>query len=166
MHEVPVSHAMVRTRTALASDRGRAALLVFRLVLAGMFLFAAVPKLLDPVTFARDIDNYRLLPDALIGPVALMLPVAEIVIALALVTGLYARGAALAAGAMLLAFAAGMVQAIVRGIDLDCGCFGRFAEAQVSWWTVARNLTLFALSVAVALGPDMPFWPLRRPGRA
>lgn len=149
-------------RSFLEGDRGRALLLVFRLVLAGMFLFAALPKLLDPVTFARDIDNYRMLPDALIGPLALMLPVAEIVIGLALVTGVYARGAAITSSVMLVGFAVGMVQAIVRGIDLDCGCFGHFAEAQVSWWTVARNAALTLMALSVAMGPDMPLWPLRR----
>ncbi|MBN8609778.1 MAG: DoxX family membrane protein [Deltaproteobacteria bacterium] len=151
-----------KAQTFFATDRGRGLLVLFRFVLAGMFLFAAVPKLLDPVTFARDIDNYRMLPDALIGPIALMLPVAEIVIGLALVTGVYARGAAITAGLLLVGFAIGMVQAIVRGIDLDCGCFGHFAEAQVSWWTVARNATLTLMAVTVALGPDMPLWPLRR----
>ncbi len=164
MHEVPVS-APDRARglrELLATTRGRALLLAFRLIVAGMFLFAALPKLLDPVTFARDIDNYRMVPDALIGPLALMLPVAEIVIGMALLSGVYARGAALVAGAMLLGFAAGMIQAIARGINLDCGCFGQFAEAQVSWWTVARNLVLFALTLAVSAGPDMPLWPLRR----
>lgn len=154
--------ATSRLRASLASDRGRALLLVFRLVLAAMFLFAAFPKLADPVTFARDIDNYRMLPDALIGPLSLVLPVAEIVIGAALVSGVFARGAALVSAAMLLGFAAGMIQAIVRGIDLDCGCFGHFAEAQVSWWTVARNLALTALAVGVAAGPDMPLWPIRR----
>jgi len=163
VHEVPVSAPETRSlRTMLATDRGRALLVSFRLIVAGMFLFAALPKLLDPVSFARDIDNYRMVPDALIGPLALMLPVAEILIGAALVSGVYARGAALVAGAMLLGFAAGMIQAIARGINLDCGCFGQFAEAQVSWWTVARNLVLFALSLAVAAGPDMPLWPLRR----
>lgn len=153
---------IAKVQSFFATDRGRALLVVFRLGLAAMFLFAAVPKLLDPVTFARDIDNYRMLPDALIGPLALMLPVAEIVIGLALVTGVYARGAAITAGVMLVGFAVGMVQAIVRGIDLDCGCFGHFAEAQVSWWTVARNATLTLIAITIAMGPDMPLWPLRR----
>ncbi len=159
MREVPVIEKLTR---ALETDRGRAVLLVFRLALAGIFLFAAFPKLLDPVSFARDIDNYRMLPDAVIGPLSLMLPVAEIVIGLALITGVYARGASITAGLMLVGFAAGMVQAIVRGIDLDCGCFGHFAEAQVSWWTVARNVTLTLMAISVSLGPDMPLWPLRR----
>lgn len=149
-------------RRALESDRGRIFLVFLRLILAAVFLFAAPGKLADPTSFARDIDNYRMIPDALIGPLALMIPPAEIVIGLALVSGVWARGAALVSSAMLVGFAVGMVQAIVRGIDLDCGCFGALAEAQVSGWTVGRNLTLALFGVLVALGPDMPLWPIRR----
>jgi putative oxidoreductase len=162
VHEVPVTALLAQAERALSGDRGRLVVVALRLLLAAIFVFAAVPKLLDPVSFARDIDNYRLLPDAAIGPLALALPVAELVVGAALLTGLYARGAALVCGAMLLAFSAGMVQAIVRGIDLDCGCFGQVAEAQVSGWTVGRNLFLLACALCVALGPDMPFWPLAR----
>jgi hypothetical protein len=149
-------------RARLATTPGRALVVSLRLVVAAVFLFAALPKLLDPVAFARDIDNYRMVPDALIGPLALTLPVAEILIGLALVSGVFARGAAVVAGAMLAGFAGGMIQAILRGINLDCGCFGQLAEAQVTWWSVARNVTLLAFSVVVALGPDQPFWPLVR----
>jgi hypothetical protein len=155
-----MSERIARIERELSSDRGRTVIVFLRLILAAVFLFAAVPKLLDPVSFARDIDNYRLLPDAAIGPLALALPVAEILIGVALLSGLYARGAAVVCGAMLVGFAAGMIQAILRGIDLDCGCFGDVAEAQVSWWTVGRNVTLLAFSICVALGPDMPLWPL------
>lgn len=155
-----MSALLAKAERELSSDRGRTLIVFLRLILAAVFLFAAVPKLLDPTSFARDIDNYRLLPDAAIGPLALALPAAEILVGLALLTGLYARGAAVVCGAMLVGFAAGMIQAIVRGIDLDCGCFGHVAEAQVSWWTVGRNATLLAFSVCVALGPDMPFWPV------
>lgn len=148
-------------RRWLHTDRGRALVLLLRLVLAAIFAFAALPKLLDPIAFARDIDNYRMVPDALIGPLALLLPAAELVIALALVTGVQARGAAIVSALLLFGFAGGMIQAIVRGINLDCGCFGQFAEAQVSWWSVARNTALIGASLCVASGPDMPLWPLR-----
>jgi hypothetical protein len=161
-----VTGARASLRGRLATTPGRALVLALRLATAAIFLFAAVPKLLDPVAFARDIDNYRMVPDALIGPLALTLPVAEMLIGLALVTGVFARGAAVVAGAMLAGFTGGMIQAILRGINLDCGCFGQLAEAQVTWWSVARNVMFLAFSVVVALGPDQPLWPLVRGDRS
>lgn len=154
---------MTKLRAWLDSPRGRALVVVLRLVVAAIFLSAAIPKIGDPVSFATDIDNYRFVPDALIGPMAVGLPLLEALVGVALVTGVHARGAALIASGMLIAFAIGMVQAIARGIDLDCGCFGHVVETRVSWLTVTRNVALTLACALVVLGPDLPLWPLRRP---
>ncbi len=146
----------------LASPRGRIVVLALRLVVAAIFLVAALPKIAEPSTFATDIDNYRIVPDALIGPIAVGLPLLEALVGIALITGVHARGAAVVASAMLVAFAFGMIQAIGRGIDLDCGCFGHVVETRVSWLTVTRNVVLTLACGLIALGPDLPLWPLRR----
>lgn len=144
---------------------GRAAVLCARALVAGVFVWAAIPKLLDPAQFAESIANYHLLPASMIGPLAAGLPVLEVVVALALLTGVHARGAALVAVALLVVFAGGMAQAILRGIDLDCGCFGAATRAQVTWWSVARNAGLSAAACIVLLGPDVDLRKLfaRRP---
>jgi uncharacterized membrane protein YphA (DoxX/SURF4 family) len=146
----------------LDGPRGRAIVLVLRLVVAAVFLAASLPKIADPTSFATDIDNYRMVPDALIGPMAIGLPLLETVVGIALVTGVHARGASIVAAAMLVTFAIAMVQAIARGIDLDCGCFGHVVETRVSWLTVARNASLTLACVVIARGPDLPLWPIRR----
>jgi uncharacterized membrane protein YphA (DoxX/SURF4 family) len=128
--------------------------LVERVVLAAVFVWAAVPKLLDPAAFAEAIANYHLVPDALVGAVAVVVPVLELVIAVALVVGLGARGAAIAAAAMLVSFTIGMIQAMARGIDLDCGCFGTATKTEVGWGSIARNVALIGLAVVIAILPD------------
>jgi putative oxidoreductase len=130
--------------------RERAAWLwVLRVLLAAVFAYAAVPKLMDPGDFAAAIQNYRAVPDAAAGYLALFVPAFELVIALGLLLPAYQRGAALLATVMLVIFAAAMAQARSRGIDLSCGCFGAVLEAKVSWLTVARTLALGALSAVV-----------------
>jgi putative oxidoreductase len=116
-----------------------------RVLVALVFAFAAVPKLADPAAFAADIDNYRLVPDALIGPLAIGLPILELLVAAALLTGIHAGGASILALGLLGVFVVGMSQAIARGIDLDCGCFGHEVEARVSGWSIARNVVLCLL---------------------
>jgi uncharacterized membrane protein YphA (DoxX/SURF4 family) len=128
--------------------------LVLRVLLAGLFVWAAIPKLLDPPAFAEAVANYHLLPDALVGPVAVLVPMLELVAAAALVAGLGARGAALTIALMLVAFTAGMIQALVRGIDLDCGCFGTATKVEVGWASIARNVALLGMAVAIAALPD------------
>ncbi len=163
MPGVPV---MEKAMVFLASARGRIVVLALRLVVAGVFLAAAIPKVLDPASFATDIDNYRMVPDALIGPMSVGLPLLEAIVGLALLTGVHARGAAIVASGMLVAFATAMVQAIGRGIDLDCGCFGHVVETQVGWLTVGRNVVLTLSCAVIALGPDLPLWPIWRPRNA
>lgn len=159
MSGVPVTRKLA---AFLDAPRGRVVVVALRFVVAAVFLVAALPKITDPSTFATDIDNYRMLPDAMIGPVAVFLPLLEALVGIALVTGVHARGASLVASAMLVAFAIGMVQAISRGIDLDCGCFGHVVETRVSWLTVTRNVVLTLACGVIAMGPDLPLWPLRR----
>lgn len=153
---------MVRLSAFLDGARGRVLVVALRWIVAAVFLAAALPKIADPTSFATDIDNYRMVPDALIGPIAVALPLLEALVGVALVTGVHARGAALVASGLLVAFACGMVQAIARGIDLDCGCFGHVVETRVSWLTVTRNVVLTACCALVTLGPDLPLWPLVR----
>lgn len=127
--------------------RGRTVLLIgLRVLLAGIFAWAAIPKLLDPAEFALAIQNYRAVPEEIVGHLAVLVPVFELVIALGLLVPPYQRGAALLATLMLLVFAAAMGQARWRGIDLSCGCFGAALEAKVSWLTVARTAGLGLLS--------------------
>jgi len=146
----------------LATPRGRILVVVLRFVVASLFLTSSITAISDPTAFATDIDNYRMMPDGLIGPMAVGMPLLELLVALALVTGVHARGAALVASAMLVVFAIAMVQAIVRGIDLDCGCFGHVVETRVSWLTVGRNAVLTLACGLVVMGPDLPLWPMRR----
>lgn len=124
-------------------------------ILAGVFAFAAVPKLIDPGSFANDLLNYRVLPESLVGVAALFMPALELVIAAALLWPRYQRGATLLSTLLLLSFAAAMAQARVRGIDLSCGCFGAAFESKVSWLTVTRSLVLAAMSAVPLLWPTL-----------
>jgi uncharacterized membrane protein YphA (DoxX/SURF4 family) len=121
-----------------------------RLGLAGVFLYAGGIKLLDPNSLAEAIGNYRMLPGALVGPLALGLPVLEVVVGAALLWPRYTRGAAVLCALMLGAFAVAMAQSKLRGIDLDCGCFGASDAARVSWTKVTLDLTLAMLAVWIA----------------
>jgi putative oxidoreductase len=115
-----------------------------------LFLWAGSAKLLDPSAFAQDISHYRVLPDKLVPALAVGLPVLECVVALALLTRTYLRGAASLGAGMLALFACAMAQAKLRGIDLDCGCFGREIADPVSWTKVALNAGLAMLAGWIA----------------
>lgn len=118
---------------------------VGRCALAALFVYAALPKLSDPGEFATAIANYQLLPAAS-GLLALLVPAAELVVAVGLLTPPLQRGSTFMAALLFLVFAIAMAQARTRGIDLRCGCFNAAIEAKVSWWTVARSAALCAFA--------------------
>ena len=125
----------------------RATVLLARLALAAIFLYAAATKLPDMAAFAKDVANYRLLPGPLVPFAAAVVVGIELAVGLALVTGLWARAAALVASGMLVLFVAGLSQALLRGIDLRCGCFG--GDEAATWGTVARDLVLLVPAAVV-----------------
>ena len=71
----------------------------------------------------------------------------ELVAGLALLVPAYTRGAALLCASLLGTFAIAMAQSKLRGIDLECGCFGAASEARVSWTKVTLDLALAMLAV-------------------
>ncbi len=100
-----------------------------RWVLAGIFVYSGSVKLVDPSRFAEVIAGFGLLPDVLIYPVALLLPIIELVAGIGLVFGL--RGSLLTVGVMLVMFIAVLFYGIHLGLDIDCGCFGPEDPEQV-----------------------------------
>src|SRR6185437_2969978 len=104
--------------------RGPYPTLVSRVALGLVFLLAGVSKALDMRAFAGEISAYQIVPAALVQPMAIALPLLEILLGVYLLVGLMQRWAAAAAGALLLIFIAAMAWALARGLALDCGCFG------------------------------------------
>ena len=127
------------------------ALAVCRVALGALFIWAAVTKLPDMTAFAQDVANYRVIPAALVPLLAAAVVGIELLAGIALVTGVMERSAAAVLAVLLGAFTVLLTQALLRGIDLRCGCFG--GDERASWWTVVRDLVMLATAIAVARGP-------------
>ncbi len=128
----------------------RVLLLIWRLCLGALFLYAAYTKLRHPwALFAMSVNSYQVLPDWAVMLVARTLPWAELVLGIWLVTGYKLHYAAAAASALLLFFFSLMLRSYFKGLGIDCGCFG-FGE-KLGPRTLARDgaLVLFALALAV-----------------
>ena len=94
-----------------------------RIALGAIFIVAALPKVVDPPSFAHAVYNYRILPGALVNAVALAMPWLELLAGVALVLGIFVRGASLTVGALLLVFIGGISLNLMRDNPIDCGCF-------------------------------------------
>lgn len=94
-----------------------------RLLLGVVFLWAAWYKITDLPAFATSIGYYGMVPKPLLPLFATVLAGVEVVTGLALVTGVYRKGAALVVSGMLLVFVVAIATAYVRGKSIECGCF-------------------------------------------
>jgi len=131
-------------------------------VLGLLFLYAGLEKLSDPNEFAQAIDGYQMVPLAWAGWLALLIPSAEVVMGISLVLGPGSRAASLLAGLTLLVFSFGIAQAMVRGINVECGCFGSATASQTDVLALGRNAGLLFLSAFILSRPETGW---RQPSR-
>ena len=126
-------------------------LIIGRLILGVIFVYAAYAKLRAPwIEFAGSLAAFQLLPENLLEPFARTLPWFELVLGLALISGIWQRWFSLVASLLLVLFFSVMVRSYAMGLKIDCGCFGP-GEA-LGPKTLARDFTMLALAVAVTIG--------------
>ena len=117
-------------------------LMLVRLFLGGLFIYAAVPKIMDPFAFAVDVYNYKMLPGFAVGLVAASLPWLELAAGLLLVLGIRVRASAIIITGLLVIFTLAILINTLRGIDVDCGCFT--SDRAIGWRAAAED-TVFTL---------------------
>lgn len=125
--------------------------LLCRWVLACVFLWACVHKILHPDAFAKIIYGYKILPGFSINLLAITLPFFELFSALALLLGVWPRSAIIVINGMLLVFIAAITFNLIRGLQFDCGCFsvhqaGVYSDPRE---LLVRDILYFLMGLAV-----------------
>jgi uncharacterized membrane protein YphA (DoxX/SURF4 family) len=143
------------------SKTKRGALILARLVMAGIFIYASIDKIANPAAFAKDVYNYQILPDALINLTALVLPWLELLLGLCLLAGVWMPGAVLSVSGLLMVFLAALVFNLVRGLDVNCGCFSTGSDTPIMSTTyyLVRDIAFLALGAFLFYGVFLPRCP-------
>ena len=174
--QLPTPNAELSEHSTLGA--GRSALDVGRflwrfldLVVAGIFIFAGLTKILNldqliadlqhlrfasaftdlgnlslanAAEFASDIDNFKLLPWPVSVALAFYLPWLEIFCALGLAFRFLYRGALSIITLSVVVFTLAIIAAKVRGLDITCGCFGHASQHWSFPAHLATNLAILA----------------------
>lgn len=127
----------------------RYVLFAARFVVGVVFIVASIDKISAPDAFAASVHAYRLLPYVSVNIVALIVPWLELLCGVFLVTGVKLRASALLVTILLALFTIAMISALVRGLNIDCGCFGKEYASPVTWMKVFEDIGLAALGVYV-----------------
>jgi uncharacterized membrane protein YphA (DoxX/SURF4 family) len=115
--------------------------------------WAALAKIGDPVVFAGQIHNFRILPLSGENLVAMVLPWIELTAALALLLGIRARAGAVLTTVLLAVFTVAVISALARGLNVECGCFGTSGGSRVGMAKVLQNLVLLGVAFVASLRP-------------
>ena len=96
--------------------------LICQLLLGGIFIYASLGKIFHPNTFAEIVENYRIIPDILVNPMARILPCVEFIFGLLLMLGVLKKTSTAVLSFLLLVFIAALTFNLLRGVNVNCGC--------------------------------------------
>ena len=114
-----------------------------RLVVGGIFIYASIDKIAQPLQFAKIIENYKILPLSLVTLPALILPWMELFAGICLVSGICVRSAAMLLSALLFLFILALGFNAFRGINMSCGCFSTTAgDTENVYILILRDLLI------------------------
>lgn len=117
-------------------------------VLVGvLWIWAAVVKLADPGGFARQIEGYRLIGAWGAALLSVYLSWLELVLGCALFSVTYRDAARWLSVGLLMVFSGALASAIVRGIDVNCGCFGTGGSFMGAYGALLRDVVLILVLV-------------------
>ncbi|TSA20500.1 DoxX family membrane protein [bacterium] len=136
--------------------------LLVRLFIGLLFIVSSLEKIVDPAAFAQSIASYKLLPTWLPVILATVLPWLELLCGFSVLFGAFTHGSSFLLSAMLLVFTVAVIAALVRGLDISCGCFTQDPTAgKIGWMKVLQNTTLIVLTLFLYFSNTESFTLLR-----
>jgi len=135
--------------------------LVAKTVLAVAFLWAGAVKLARPEVFAVTIKAFGILPDGLVDPLSVILPLAEIVAAVMLFFEV--RGGLALTTGLLALFIGILAYALRMGLDIDCGCYGPSDPEREAFGSIRQALWR---DLAMLSGVAFLYWWKGKAGRS
>ena len=135
--------------------------LLARLGLSAVFLISGYLKAADIKQTVIAVRAYRLLPEVLVEPMAIGLPLFELVLGVLLLIGLFTRIAAFFSAIVMIAFIGAIASAWARGFSIDCGCFGgggesEDASARQYATEITRDVGFLILAIWLTVFPRTP----------
>ena len=134
----------------MKNDLKNMLVLICRIFLGFLFIYASLEKILQPEEFAKQVGYYKALPFGLENLLAILLPWTELIVGICLLAGLLVDGATLLSIIMNLVFILAISQAMLRGIDITCGCFKVSADSEkLGLQTIIRDIIFLIMSFVV-----------------
>lgn len=130
--------------------------LIARILIGGILIYASFNKIVDPGGFAKAIANYHLIPFGLENIMAIILPWLELIIGLCLIIGVFIDGAAFLVIIMMVVFISAITYAILNGYNIECGCGLKPGEL-IGIQKIIEDITYLILAWMILKRPNHRF---------
>jgi len=121
-------------------------LILLRVIVGFVFIYAGILKISDPAGFSDAINNYDLLPLSIVNIFAITLPWIEVVAGLFLLFGISVKENSLIISVLLIVFILAIVISLGRGLNIECGCFSTSSGTRVGIIKLLENIILLTFS--------------------
>jgi len=125
-------------------------LLFLRLILGFIFIYAGGEKITIPDKFAESIANYQLLNNFFITLSAVVIPWIEVFAGILLISGAAVRENTAILSVLLFIFIAAGIISLIRGLDIDCGCFGE-VSVKLGLAKIIENILLLTAGIILII---------------
>jgi len=111
------------------------------------FLIAGFPHWSNSYFFLGSVYAYKLVEPGVGQMIAMTMPVIQLVLALCFLIRVFLDASHLATLFLLICFTTVQTSAVVRGLDISCGCFGPGHDSPIGWFSLSLVWGLLTLSV-------------------
>jgi len=119
---------------------------ITRIYLALVFILSGLDKINDLSSFAQSIENYKLFPFFSINLFAIIIPWIELVAGGLLLIGLFIKENSFIISSLLIVFTVAVISAVLRDLDIECGCRGTLDGQKVSIVKIIENVALLIVA--------------------
>ena len=125
-------------------------ILLLRVILGGIFVYASLDKIAHPEQFAKIVYNYKILPHSLINIFAIVMPWVELICGVFLLVGIFMESSSAILSLLLGCFIIALSVNFLRGLDINCGCFSTDPKGKEEGAVLLiRDLVLLAIGLQI-----------------
>jgi uncharacterized membrane protein YphA (DoxX/SURF4 family) len=139
--------------------------LLLRIVLGVTFITASLDKIAHPRLFAEVIFNYQILPLSLVNLASAVMPLLELIAGITIIIGFWTRSSSFILSGLTLIFIAAISFNMLRGLEVNCGCFDVISGSKIGVELLVRDILLFIAGILIILEKKPKFsldWVLDR----
>ncbi|MCM8526294.1 MAG: hypothetical protein NE327_07245, partial [Lentisphaeraceae bacterium] len=124
--------------------------IVLKIILIALFSFSGLAKLMDIQAFALSLNAYKILPESVVPFFSYYISLMELGLVIGFLIPQSGKAVAVLTIFVVIVFQAALISLIVRGIEVDCACFGDFGSSPKS--ALIRNFVILSIVFLLLYG--------------